>query len=370
MIAIDDLNNWISPMKRLRYPSFCLAALACSLLGATVHARSIKELNYPHPMPAFITAVTTFGDRPDWSPDGKRIVFLEKTYGDVFEVDLATREVCPLTHHYHHEGYTRALCLANGDILLCGARRFDANNPGASRNEANAELWVLRPGSGRPPVALGAFCREGPAVSRTQMRIAWAVKDEFHVADIAYDPDGTPRLAHDRVVLRHAGLPRPDSKIEAQDFRPGAEHELIFNIYTSRDNTLSETYGLDLNSGKLTDYSRLPDRYSEPEGIFPDGRHTLVESSRHAHNFRGQKNYTGIDLYILALDGSGATQRLTFFNDDPGFKASQGVISPDGRFMAFQLSKTTDETGYGYGILLMDVPAYLASRGLEMPGTR
>ena len=42
MIAIDDLNNWISPMKRLRYPSFCLAALACSLLGATVHARSIK----------------------------------------------------------------------------------------------------------------------------------------------------------------------------------------------------------------------------------------------------------------------------------------------------------------------------------------
>ena len=353
-----------------RLPLLRFAALACVLLVSTAHARSIKELNYPHPMPAFITAVTTFGDRPDWSSDGKRIVFLEKTFGDVFELDLATREVFPLTHHYHHEGYTRALYLANGDILLSGARQFDATNPGASRHESNAELWVLRPGSDQPATPLGAFCREGPSVSRTQMRIAWAVGDTFRLADIAYDAEGFPHLANDRVVLRHDDLPRPDSKIEAQDFRPGTEHELIFNIYTARDNTLSETYGLDLNTGRLTDYSRLPDRYSEPEGIFPDGRHTLVESSRHAHNFRGQKNYTGIDLYILALDGSGAAERLTFFNDDPGFKASQGVISPDGKYMAFQISKTTDQTGYGYGIMLMDIPAYMASRGLKMPGDR
>jgi hypothetical protein len=270
-------------------------------------AKSIKDLHYPHPMPPFITAVTTFGERPDWSHDGRRIVFVEKTVGDVFEVDLATRELTPLTHHYHHEGYTRALYLANGDILLSGARTFDARNPGASRSEAGAELWALRPGSGKPPVALGAHCKEGPAVSRTQMKIAWAVNQGLDMADIIYNADGSPILTNHTTLLREADLPRPESKIEAQNFRPGAEHELIFNIYTKRDNYLSETYGLDTRTGKLTDYSQLPDRYSEPEGIFPDGKFTLVESSRHRHNAPGKKNYDNIDLYILALNGSGAT---------------------------------------------------------------
>ena len=211
-----------------------------------------------------------------------------------------------------------------GDILLSGARAFDAAHPGPSRSEANAELWVLRPGSGKPPVALGAKCKEGPSVSRTRLQIAWAVNQGLDVADIVYDASGTPRFAHRHTVLREAELPEPGTMVEAQDFRPGAEHELIINLYTKRDNTLSSTFGFDLRTRKLTDYSKLPDRYSEPEGIFPDGRHTLVESSRHAHNYKGQKNYTGIDLYVLALDGSGATERLTYFNDDPAFKASPG----------------------------------------------
>lgn len=358
-------------MSSLTSALFRLSLLTlAAVVPAPLFARSIKDLKFPHPLPVYISAVTTFGERPDWSRDGKRIVFVEKTVGDIFEVDLATRELTPLTHHYHHEGYTRALYLANGDILLSGARKFDATNPGPSRNEANAELWVLRPGSGRPPVALGARCKEGPSASRTQMRIAWAVNQGLDIADIVYDTDGTPRFAQRRTVLREADLPEPGTMIEAQDFRPGTEHELIINLYTKRDNTLSSTYGFDLRTKKLTDYSRLPDRYSEPEGIFPDGRHTLVESSRHAHNYKGQKNYTGIDLYILALDGSGATERLTHFNADPAFKASQGVISPDGQYMAFQISRTTDETGYGYGIMVMDVPAFLASRGLRLPGDR
>jgi hypothetical protein len=341
--------------------------LAVAALCATAAAKSIKELEYTHPMPAFITAATTFGERPDWSHDGKRIVFIEKTCGDVFEVDLATREVFPLTHHYPHAGYTRALYLANGDILLSGARFFDPANPGPSRSETGAELWVLRPGSGEPPVALGSFCREGPAVSRTQMRIAWAIGDELRVADIVYDAEGKPALADNRVVLRHADLPREESMIEAQNFRPGNENELIFNCYTKRDNYLSEVFGLDLTTGKLTDYTRRPDRYSEPEGIFPDGRHTLVESSRHRHNAPGKMNYDGIDLYILALDGTGNTVRLTDFNADPVFKCTQGVVSDDGRYIAFQLSKTTDQTGYGYGIMLMEIEGYMASRGIEFP---
>jgi hypothetical protein len=342
--------------------------LICGVLPQSLlTAKSIHDLNLPRPLPAFVVPVTTFGQRPDWSPDGRRLVFLEKTSGDVYEVDIMTRELTPLTHDYPHEGYTRALYLANGDILLAGARTFDAENPGASRNEKNAELWVLRPGSGKAPTPLGVHCREGPAVSRTRMAINWAVGEELHVAEIAYDAQGVPGLAHHRVVLTHADLPDARWKIEAQDFRPGAEHEIIFNMYTPEDNVISMVMGLNLETGEIIKYSNNPAVYDEPEGIFPDGKRTLVESNRQRTNAPGMKNYQPIDLWVLELDGSERMTRLTFFNDDPEFKASQGVISGDGRFMAFQISRTRDMTGWGYGILLMDIENYMAAQGIRFP---
>ena len=44
--------------------------------------------------------------------------------------------------------------------------------------------------------------------------------------------------------------------------------------------------------------------------------------------------------------------RLTHFNDYEGWKASNPVVSTDGRFMAFQVARTVDEAGVGRGILL------------------
>jgi hypothetical protein len=343
----------------------CVGGIA---LSPPIHARSIHDLNLDQPLPSFITPVTTFGQRPDWSHDGKKILFLEKTSGDVYEVEVATRELTPLTHDFVHEGFTRALYLANGDILLSGARRFDRDNPHAHRHQDNAELWVLSPGAGKPPVALGVNCREGPSVSRTQMKIAWALYDDFWMADIVYDAAGVPRLEGRKVVLTADRLPAEGTwHIEAQNFRPGKEHELIFNMFDRDDNFLSETMGLDLRTGDIVNYSRRPDRYDEPEGIFPDGRRILVESSRHRHDYKDFRNFGPIDLYVLALNGSGDMVRLTFFNDDERFKASQGVISDDGRFMAFQISRTADTTGYGYGIMLMDIEAYTRTYGIKLP---
>lgn len=354
-------------MKRqslFRFSPLCLLLIMCA---GELFAKSIKDLDLPRPLPPFVTPVTTFGQRPDWSHDGQRILFIEKTCGDVYEVDLATREVIPLTHDFPHAGYTRALYLANGDILLTGGRTFDVNNPFAGRHQAEAIFWVLQPDSGKPPTPLDIHCREGPAVSRTQMRINWALHTELHLADITYDDDGKPALANHRVVLTEADLPLESWHIEAQNFRPGAEHELIFNMFDRDNNFLSETMGLDLRTGDITNYSQRPDRYDEPEGIFPDGKRILVESSRQNHNYPGLRNFGPIDLWVLALDGSGEMERLTFFNDDPLFKASQGVISDDGRLMAFQISKTTDTTGWGYGIMVMDIAAYCESMGITLP---
>ena len=103
----------------------------------------------------------------------------------------------------------------------------------------------------------------------------------------------------------------------------------------------------------MVNYSNAPNQYDEPEGIFPDGKHTLVECDRHSRKGSGY-----IDLYKLALDGSGRTERLTFFNDYPGYKASNPVVSDDGRYMAFQLARSSDAAGIGHGILVFDLEMY------------
>ena len=150
----------------------------CSLAAAKDGKSPLDKL------PPYIRQVTHFGERADWSHDGKRILFLEKTFGDVYEVEIATGVFRPMTHHYFHEGYTRALYLSNGDILFSGARTFDADDPWASRNEKNAELWVLKKDLSGPPVPLGEKCSEGPAVSRKKLRIAWTQGKAFYLADI------------------------------------------------------------------------------------------------------------------------------------------------------------------------------------------
>jgi len=299
-------------------------------------------------LPAHIRRLTHFGQRADFSHDGKRILFLEKTFGDVYEVELKTGIIHAMTHRYYHEGYTRALYLANGDILLSGARKFDAANPLASRSEKNAELWVLKKDLSGPPMPLGEKCSEGPAVSRKRMHIVWTEGGAFYSADIVYS-DGKPALANRKKILDKKDLSF-EAGLETQNLRPPDERELIFSAYGYQG---TEVCGLDLQTGKVVNYSKAPKQYDEPEGIFPDGSHTLVECDK--HNRKGSQY---IDLYKLALDGSGRTERMTFFSDYPGYKASNPVVSDDGRFIAFQVARTGDMAGVGRGILIFDIDGY------------
>jgi Tol biopolymer transport system component len=299
-------------------------------------------------LPAHIKQVTHFGQRADFSHDGKRILFIEKTFGDVYEVELETGIIRPMTHRYYHEGYTRALYLANGDILLSGARQFDANDPWASRSEKNAELWILKKDLSGPPVALGEKCSEGPAVSRKDMRIAWTQGGAFYMADIVYK-DGKPRLAGKKKILDKCDLPF-ETGLETQNFRPPDEKELIFSAYGYQG---TEVMGLDIETGMVVNYSQAPNQYDEPEGIFPDGKFTLVECDKH-----NRKGTQYIDIYKLALDGSAKTERVTFFSNYDGYKASNPVVSDDGRYMAFQVAKRGDMAGVGRGILIFDFDSY------------
>lgn len=318
-------------------------------VGAGVGSWAAEQGKSPlDELPPYIRQVTRFGERADWSHDGKRILFLEKTFGDVYEVELATGIIRPMTHRYFHEGYTRALYLSNGDILLSGARTFDAADPWPSRSEKNAELWVLKRDLSGPPTPLGEKCSEGPAVSRKNLRIAWTRGGAFYMADIVYDA-GVPKLANRKKILDKKDLPF-ECDIETQNFRPPGETELTFSAYGYQG---TEVMGLDLETGKVTNYSNAPGQYDEPEGIFPDGKHTLVECDKHI-----LKGSQYDDIYKLALDGSGRTERLTHFNDYAGYKASNPVVSDDGRYIAFQFARVGDPAGVGRGLLVMDLDGY------------
>src|SRR4051794_19407535 len=144
------------------------AALTLALAAASPAADG-PTTSPDRDLPPHITRLTLFGERADFSHDGKRVLFLEKTFGDVYEVDLETRQPRLLTGHYPHHGYTRALYLANGDILLSGPGRLDPGHPGDARIQCY--LFVLDKGGTKPPVALGTKCSEGPAGSRKRPHI-------------------------------------------------------------------------------------------------------------------------------------------------------------------------------------------------------
>src|SRR4029077_5573673 len=111
-------------------------------------------------LPPYITQLTAFGERADWSPSGKQVLFLTKTFGDALEIDLATHAIHNLTAHFPHAGFTRALYLSNGDILLSGPESFDPKKPKEAR--VHCFLSVLDHSLTKPPVPLGIPCIEGP----------------------------------------------------------------------------------------------------------------------------------------------------------------------------------------------------------------
>lgn len=344
------------------HPTVATLRLAAAfLLSAASFAlgREQKTGNPADHLPPHIRHLTHFGERADFSHDGKKILFLSKMFGDALELDVATGAIRNLTDHYPHHGNVRAMYLANGDILLSAPLAFDPKDTRTARR--NSFLFVLRPDGKSRPAPLGVRCSEGPAISRTKLSIAWAewvdpkpgegnlAFSKVYAADIVYSED-VPALANHRLVKDGADMPFRCT-METQNFVPGREDELIFNTYTDGGQKC-DVFGISLSTGALTRYTDSPEIYDEAEGIFPDGRHTLVECDVQKPGGPGN-----LDLWKLALDGSGSQTRLTHFTDFDGYKATNGVVSDDGRWMAFQMGFSGDEPGIGHGIFLMDLSA-------------
>jgi WD40-like Beta Propeller Repeat len=343
-----------APDETRRAPMVAFLVFGFAALGATA-AQDTKKAGSPEEqLPPNVTQLTGFGERAAWSPDDRRVAFMAKSFGDAFEIDLRTHLTRLLTGHFPHAGFLRVQYLPNGDFFLIGARTFSDIRTTRFRDQ---EMWVQRADARTPPAPLDHKISEGVAISRRQMKIAWSNthgqypdllsegESVIYTADVVYKDTG-PAVANKKEVLRARA---PECTLEAQDFR-NDDTELIYTCYRS---TYADVMGVDLRTGEVTTYRRVPDEYNEVEGISPDGKWTLVESSREQGGPERQ-NSRYIDIWKLGLESRGSEfVRLTRWGDYEGYKASNPVVSNDGRRIAFQSARNDEPAGVGHGIFIL-----------------
>jgi len=305
-------------------------------------------------LPKNIEILTHFGERADISPDSRRIAFMDKSFGDAFVIDLKTHAIRCLTCNVPGSAFLRVMHLNSGDYMLIGPDRFsDIHGSRAKENE----LWFLSKRPGARPERLGQKMSEGAAISKKSMKISYSVT---HAQDASLAPEQSQLFIADvdlsgpaaRLTNKHMVYESRSKActIEAQDFFD-EDKKMTFTCYEPQG--LASVMTIDLSNGNVKNMSKAPGTYNECEGIYPDGRYTNVEGDRQVNELGGKHGSGNIDIWKLRLDGAGKDfVRLTNFNDYEGYKASNPVVSTDGRFMAFQVAHPADEAGVGYGILL------------------
>lgn len=311
-------------------------------------------------LPAGTRLISSFGERPAFSPDGRRVAFIGASYGDAFEYDIATGRTRNLTVHAPHGGFLRVHYLPDGSFLLLGPHA-----PAATREETRfgrVELWWMDAKATRPPVRLGVTLFEGLAVSRSSNRIAWA---EVRPRGVPRPQDATGTVLIVGEVVVEGGTARVDSvrellskpmsdcTFEAQDFLPG-DRGLTMACYefdgSNPSNPVTRVISVDFATRKISTYPTPRNLYGEVEGIFPDGRRALVECA--------EDRTAGMDLCLLELKTKDpAYTRLTRIQDYGRWKYGNPVVRRDGRMIAAQIGPAdVIDAGVGAGIVLIDLP--------------
>ena len=323
--------------------------LFCSSIGCKVSKQNPGGCFPADKLHEYITPLTEFGQRSEWSLDGRWVYFVDKAGGEVWKINIKTKIPVQLsTEDFRPEGhgYYRVYELSNGDLLFtCGPERHDLY------------IQILPKGSKGPPLKIDERIDEGPAISRTDLKIVWTPDQQvIYSGKISYQ-NGKPEIVDKKLIIDNDSVIvngiKYDGILEPQNFIRPAEEIFTWTQYGNTEDGLftSEVMGFNLKTGEITNFSKSPNQYSEPEGIYPDGQYTLIESDQ--HSYKGVKH---IDVYKLKLDGTGKDLvRITFFNDLEDYKGSNPVVRDDGKMFAFQAAYAKAATGVGCGIYLFDI---------------
>jgi len=351
--VVERVSYAVWPQQKESFDNISGMRLLVLLLASALAFAQRAPGNPLEHLPSNIEFLTHFGERADISPDNQRVAFMAKSFGDAMVVDLKSRIIQCLTCNAPGATFLRVMHLVTGDYILIGPDHFEDVHTSRTRDN---ELWFLSKERGAKPVKLGQKMSEGAAISKKTLKIAFSQvaaqspdlapeASRLVVADL--DLSGVPKLVNQKTVYESKDR---SCVLEAQDFYDN-DTKMTFTCYEPEGH--SSVMGINLKTGQVTNFSKAPGTYNEVEGIFPDGLYTAVEADRQCDHLGGMRGSGNIDIWKLKLDGTGNDfTRLTYFNDYDGGKASNPVISTDGRFMAFQAAKTSDPAGVGYGILI------------------
>lgn len=344
-------------MRHALAAAVCLAAMP--QLAAPARAQSAEpELRLEDAV-----ELSPFGGRAAFSPDGKKIAFVDRSYGDAYEIDLATRQVRNLTAHLPHQGIMRIQYLASGDFLVTAPRVRSGPN-----TRAHLEMWVLGKELKRGLQPLGQQVFEGIAVSRRTNLIAWTVvepelkpKESWqlafvrptrrYIAEVTYR-GGSPVLTGKREIM--AALPKPCNFIEPQDFRDG-DRELVYSCLgpSAGGGITISVMGNRIAENRNVVYRQEEGEYDEVEGLAPGGDWAAVECGK-----QDKPGLPPLDICHLGLS-PGGKMNLLVRGTVPGSTGdiSNPIVSPDGKWLVFQKSDSASgEIGEGYGLYMLRLP--------------
>jgi len=359
--------------------------LGKALFAATVAGVAVQAAPAPLYLmraPFHMERVLDHGERPDWSPDGRKLAFTESDVSDTpaYELDLATRKVRCLTCKFGKRGLvTRIYYLPDGNFLVLAPR---ADEPGARSGPdafVSTGLYWLSAKLDTPPQplnapAMGEIAHGGARAG--SVPLAWGTfagtKSLIVTGDLRLN-GGKPVLTNRRTVYSFdVAVPSTGGPTFAETYNFARRGRAVTFWSMTRPGLDSGMYEVDLATGATRDFSADP-AHNETH-LFPDERFGLEESNRDSDPAGPLRGISGLDaaslvatagglgvkvgsaaelaayapfgqlrgvgrpfdLYVVTTEAPHSVRRLTEVSQLGG-AAHQSVPAPDGRRIAFAL---------------------------------